>query len=50
VLFQGLDGLERMVAAVRETGAAPPGEPRLAAPDSEDVPEVPPAKKLPRRS
>ena len=54
VLFQGLDGLERMIARVRETGEAPPGEPRLAgllaAPDTGDVPEAPPAKKSPRRS
>jgi len=31
LLFQGLDGLERMVAVVRETGAAPPPDEALVA-------------------
>jgi len=31
LLFRCLEGLERMVAAVRETGAAPPPEPELVA-------------------
>ncbi len=29
LLFRGLEGLERMVAVVRETGEAPPSEPGL---------------------
>ena len=31
VLFQGLDGLERMLSFVRESGEAPPSDPQLAA-------------------
>lgn len=31
LLFRGLESLERMVAAVRETGAAPPPDPALVA-------------------
>ena len=31
VLFQGLDGLERMLSLVRERGEAPPADPQLAA-------------------
>jgi hypothetical protein len=54
VLFQGLDGLERMLGAVRQTGEAPPGSPQLAAalaaPDAAGAPEVPPEKKALRRS
>jgi two-component system chemotaxis sensor kinase CheA len=54
VLFQGLDGLERMLGAVRQTGEAPPGSPQLAAalaaPDAAGAPEVPPEKKARRRS
>lgn len=30
LLFRGLDGLERMVAVVRETGEPPPRDPQLA--------------------
>lgn len=31
LLFQGMEGLERMVAAVRESGEAPPPDPELLA-------------------
>ena len=31
LLFRGLEGLERMVAAVRETGEPPPRDPELLA-------------------
>ena len=52
VLFQGLDGLERMLERVRESGGAPPAEPllvaALAASDPDAVPEVEPAKKARR--
>ncbi|HET6305466.1 MAG TPA: Hpt domain-containing protein [Myxococcota bacterium] len=50
VLFQGLDGLERMLGCVRETGEAPAAEARLtaalAASDAAAVPEVQPEKKV----
>ena len=56
MLFRGLDGLERMVEVVRETGEPPPPDPELAnalspdaeagaAPDAQEEPQ----KKSPRR-
>jgi two-component system chemotaxis sensor kinase CheA len=52
VLFQGLDGLERMLECVRELGGAPPAQPglaaALAAPDPGAGPEVEPGKKARR--
>jgi two-component system chemotaxis sensor kinase CheA len=44
LLFRGLEGLERLVAAVRETGAAPPGDPELLA----ALAAARPGKKVPR--
>ncbi len=57
MLFRGLDGLERMVEVVRNTGEPPPPDPELAnalspegaqaaVPDASEEPE----KKFPRRS
>jgi two-component system, chemotaxis family, sensor kinase CheA len=53
LLFRALESLERMVAAVRETGAAPPPDPRLVALLSAPAPpaadgEAPPKKALRR--
>lgn len=61
-LFQGLEGLEGMVAVVRETGEAPPHQPELVAsirvataaasespPPSEPV-EAPPADRLKKKA
>jgi two-component system chemotaxis sensor kinase CheA len=57
MLFRGLDGLERMVEVVRETGEPPPPDPELANALSPDAsagtsPEAveEPEKKSPRRS
>ncbi len=46
LLFQGLDGLERMVAVVRETGAAPPLDEALTALIQEAVGTGEPPKKV----
>jgi two-component system, chemotaxis family, sensor kinase CheA len=47
LLFRGLEGLERMVAAVRATGGAPPPEPEfLAALFGSGAAEPEPAKKV----
>ena len=47
LLFRSLEGLERMVAAVRETGGAPPPEPELVAALAGSAgPEPEPAKKV----
>ena len=43
-LFRGLEGLERMVAALRATGEPPPADPALIAELSGAAPESPPKK------
>jgi len=40
LVFRGLEGLERMVAAVRESGEPPPGDPELLAALGEPVPSA----------
>jgi two-component system chemotaxis sensor kinase CheA len=44
LLFRGLEGLERLVGAVRDTGSAPAGDPELLA----ALAAARPAKKAPR--
>ncbi|HEU4428582.1 MAG TPA: Hpt domain-containing protein [Myxococcota bacterium] len=43
-LFRGLEGLERMVAALRASGEPPPADPALIAELSGAAPESPPKK------
>lgn len=57
ILFRGLDGLERMIEVVRDSGEPPPPDPELASALSPDAasaaaPEASeePKKKFPRRS
>ncbi len=45
LLFRGLEGLEAMVAHVRETGGAPPHDPALAAALASAAPEEEPGAK-----